>query len=33
MSMVKFQKADIVRKTVIFQRVAAFFILNIKYDT
>ena len=33
MSMVKFQKADIVRKAVIFQRVAAFFILNIKYDT
>ena len=33
MSMVKFQKADIVRKAVIFYKVAAFFILNIKYDT
>ena len=31
--MVKFQKADIVRKAVIFYKVAAFFILNIKYDT
>ena len=33
MSMVKFQKADIVRKAVIFERIAAFFILNIKNDT
>ena len=32
MSMVKFQKADIVRKAVIFQS-SSFFILNIKYDT
>ncbi len=30
MSMVKFQKADIVRKAVIFYKVAAFFILNIR---